>query len=303
VKRRRRAGSKRVMVKTAPINNHTRRLVAIRRLHAAIAIVMAKPITRKHSTRAADAVRSILAKSRTDVVDLTASNKQSRPPAIVALVGMSVVRNVAYSMAMSGALRRRVKASTGQESTTPSRKNAAVRVNTGVALALVNTGKGIVTRRVAADRPSAKLEATRRAMAKKSPMAVRSLPGMNAKNMVVNLEATAVSNHNTVLTLIALEDMVVRRNQATVVRVPADTVVRKAWNMEVSDQTNLMALLGSLEGLVMSLRAMVAAATTKMNMARGGKSMVQVDTGDGTRHTVLCRSLARTCLVCFEQAR
>jgi len=73
--------------------------------------------------------------------------------------------------------------------------------------------------------------------------------------------------------------------------------------MEVSDQTNLMALLGSLEGLVMSLRAMVAAATTKMNMARGGKSMVQVDTGDGTRHTVLCRSLARTCLVCFEQAR
>jgi len=276
-RRRRRAGSKRVMVRTAPINNHTRRLAAIRRLHAAIAIVMAMPSTRKHSSQAADAVRNIPVKSRTDVVDLTATNKQSRPPAIVALVGMSVVRNVAYSMAMSGALRRRVKASTGQESTTPSRKNAAVRVNTGVALALVNTGKGIVTRRVAADRPSAKLEATRRAMAKKSPMAVRNLP--------------------------ALEDMVVRRNQATVVRVPADTVVRKAWNMEVSDQTNLMALLGSLEGLVMSLRAMVAAATTKMNMARGGKSMVQVDTGDGTRHTVLCRSLARTCLVCFEQAR
>ena len=71
--------------------------------------------------------------------------------------------------------------------------------------------------------------------------------------------------------------------------------------MGVSDQTSLMALLGSLEGLAMSLRAMVAAATTRMNMARGGKSMVRVGMEDVTRHAVLCGSFVRTCLMCSKQ--
>jgi len=85
--------------------------------------------------------------------------------------------------------------------------------------------------------------------------------------------------------------------------VPADTVARKVWNMGVSDQTSLMALLGSLEGLAMNLRAMVAAATMRMNMARGGKSMVQVGMEDGTRHAVLCCSFARIRLVCSKRPR
>ena len=98
-----------------------------------------------------------------------------------------------------------------------------VLVNIGVALALENMGRSIVARKAVAGRPSVKLEATRKAMVKskvmdvvrKSPMAVNNLPGMNARNMAVTLEATAVSSHNTVLTLIALVGMVVRKNQAT----------------------------------------------------------------------------------------
>ena len=165
-----------------------------------------------------------------------------------------------------------------------------VRVNTGVAPALANMSMSIVARRAVAALPSVKLEATLKVMAKNRDMAAKNLPGMNARSMAVTLEATAVSNHNTVLTLIALADMVVRRNPAT--------AVQKAWNMEVSDQISLMALPAFLEDSVRSLRAMAAAATTTMNMARGGKSMARVDmerrvTGDGTRHAVLCCSFAR----------
>jgi len=185
--------------------------------------------------------------------------------------------------------------------------------STGVVLALANMPRNIAARRAVAGRPNAKLEATRKAMDKsrvmdvvrKSPMAVKNLPGMNARNMAVTLEATAVSSHNTVLTLIALVVMVVRRDQATA-KVLADTVVQKAWNTEVSDLTSLMALPAFQGASAKSLGATVAVVTMTMNMARGGKSTVQADTesramGDGTRHPALCCSFVRAHIVCLKR--
>ncbi|KAK1908230.1 hypothetical protein P3342_013550 [Pyrenophora teres f. teres] len=71
-------------------------------------------------------------------------------------------------------------------------------------------GTSIVARRAVADRPSVRLEATRKVTAKSRGM------------VVVKSSRTAVKN------LQALVDMVVKRNQATAARVLVDTVAQKA---------------------------------------------------------------------------
>jgi hypothetical protein len=124
-----------------------------------------------------------------------------------------------------------------------------------------------------------------------------------------------------VLTLIALADTVVKRNldmavarrsRATAVKSTVatnllvmvltltalvDMVVQKVWNTVVSDLIRLMAPLVFLVVSVKRLRAMVAAAMMKMNMARGDKNtvlaamvaqadMVRRGMEGGTRHDV-----------------
>jgi hypothetical protein len=193
------------------------------------------------------------------------------------------------------------------------------RVNTGVALARVS--KSTVARRAAAARPSVIPEATREAMGKNSATArsrvtafvrknqataVKNHPGTDVRNTAVKLGATAVSSRSMVLTLIALADTVVKRNldmavarrsRATAVKTLVDMVVQKVWNTVVSDLIRLMAPLVFLVVSVKRLRAMVAAAMMKMNMARGDKNtvlaamvaqadMVRRGMEGGTRHDV-----------------
>lgn len=178
-------------------------------------------------------------------------------------------------------------------------------VNTGVALAPVSMNT--VARRAAAVRPSDSPGDTRKATAKSSATAssqatvVKSHPGTDVRSTAVTLEATAVSNRNMVLTLIALADTVVKRSldmavarksRATAVKSrlanlftwakvltltdPADTVVRRAWNTVASVLISLTAPLVFQVVSVKSLKAMAAAVTMKTNTGSEDRSMAPV---------------------------